>query len=101
MGAEEVAAWRQCVLSPLCFIRNFPDGSGKFRLARNRSGNFRAIPNEHNMAEKLKFDKGSKTLPENMQKFWEFLHKINNSLHIYLDLFSKVAWLASKSYKPH
>ena len=27
------AAWRQCP-SSLCFIRNFPDGSGKFRLIR-------------------------------------------------------------------
>ena len=55
MGAEEVAAWRQCALSPLCFVRNFPEGSGKFRLARNRSGKIRVIPNDQKKGRRLDF----------------------------------------------
>ena len=55
MGAEEVAAWRQCALSPLCSIQNFPERSGKFRSIRNGSGKIRVIPDDQLLAETASF----------------------------------------------
>ena len=48
-------AWRQCSLSPLCTVRNFPERAGKSRATRNGSGNFRVIPNDQFLAETASF----------------------------------------------
>ena len=63
-------AWRQCSLSPLCTVRNFPEGSGKFRATRNRSGKIRVIPDDQFLAEKASFYLGISTNP----KFSENIH---------------------------
>ena len=69
MGAEEVAAWRQCAWSPLCTIRNFPERSGKFRSTRNGSGKIRVIPNDQFSAETARFYLSISTNPKFTESF--------------------------------